>query len=113
MEGARAGEEAGPCCGCGRPLRHPLTVVLLEVKTKPVETPDGLRRFGWGCETCGLPPEGAFAVLCASCAAVGVEPTHAVLGDPEDKQRMPIRELLDQGPHEHDQRYHLNSISLN
>lgn len=49
----------GACCGCGKD--GALNIMML-----PRRGPTPGR--GWGCVECGLPPDGATAVLCEPCA---------------------------------------------
>lgn len=53
-------QELGSCCGCGR-TNGVRNVVLLNVVGPVPGT-------GWGCLQCGLPADGAVAVLCDDCA---------------------------------------------
>lgn len=51
------------CCACGA-KRKSRNIVMLEQKAL---TPGK----GWGCITCGLPNDGAVAVICDPCAQSG------------------------------------------
>lgn len=53
---------SGPCCACRRNLflRH---VILMGFRG-PVPG------RGWGCQVCGLPENGAIAVVCDECMAL-------------------------------------------
>lgn len=48
----------GPCCACGQ--RDATTLCMLTLRSP---TPGK----GWGCAQCGLPNDGALAVLCDAC----------------------------------------------
>jgi len=52
------GLDLGPCCACQRAAST--KVVMLEILSP---TPG----HGWGCIDCGLPPNGAIAVVCDDC----------------------------------------------
>lgn len=53
--------DLGPCCSC---LKADCRARILVFIPRQGSTPGR----GWGCLTCGLPPEGAFAVVCDPCA---------------------------------------------
>lgn len=63
---------------------------------------------GWGCFQCGLPLEGAIAVLCDGCLEKqGDNSTpirFACIGYPAQNQRIPIAELTE--AFEHDMNKH-------
>lgn len=85
----------GPCCICGD--EHSVAIVMLEVK--------GLvAGHGWGCVACGLPMNGASAVLCEACVddwQHDAAPLRfACRGYPATDGRVPIEELTE--PHVHD-----------
>jgi hypothetical protein len=50
--------DLGPCCLCGAPRPH--AIVMLNRRA-------AVRGHGWGCVVCGLPADGAVAVLCDPC----------------------------------------------
>jgi hypothetical protein len=50
--------DLGPCCMCGIP--EPQAIVMLSRRA-------AVPGHGWGCVVCGLPPDGAVAVLCDPC----------------------------------------------
>jgi hypothetical protein len=50
--------DLGPCCMCGAP--RPYAIVMLKRRA-------AVRGHGWGCVVCGLPADGAVAVLCDPC----------------------------------------------
>ena len=52
--------DLGPCCACGSPGPTVRTVVALAFRAPVPGT-------GWGCVVCGLPSDGAIAVLCDTC----------------------------------------------
>jgi hypothetical protein len=88
----------GPCCICGADDAPIAFVVMLDVKGQ-------VPGHGWGCLVCGLPHDGANAVVCADCAA-GYEKGELALrfacrGYPGEDGRVPIGEVTI--PHEHDE----------
>ncbi len=50
----------GPCCICERDDDTVTYLILLDQKAPIPGT-------GWGCAACGLPPDGAMAVICEAC----------------------------------------------
>jgi hypothetical protein len=50
----------GSCCACEREDESVRNVVALSVKAPMPNT-------GWGCMVCGLPLNGALAVVCDTC----------------------------------------------
>jgi hypothetical protein len=87
----------GPCCACGAENERVRNVIMLEQKTPAPGS-------GWGCFQCGLPAEGAFAVLCDECLDLGRPIRFAVAGEVKNKQRVAIEALG--GEHKHDMTKH-------
>ncbi len=86
----------GPCCAC-EGTENVRNVVMLNVKgTMP--------GHGWGCVVCGLPCDGAVAVLCADCLDRNEQPRFAVDGYLVNGKRIPISQLTT--PHTHDMSRH-------
>jgi len=96
----------GPCCICEREILHipgsepakPVGIIMLDKKCL-------VPGHGWCCLQCGLPADGAIAVLCGECAdrvaAAGEsELRFACRGWPATDGRVPIDELTE--PFEHD-----------
>jgi len=52
-------ELIGPCCACGL-TRNVRNVIMLDKRAPIAGT-------GWGCVVCGLPSDGAVAVVCDDC----------------------------------------------
>jgi len=48
---------------------------------------------GWGCIVCGLPPNGAVAVVCDACLEANAPLRFACRGRPGSDGRVPIEEL--------------------
>jgi hypothetical protein len=87
----------GTCCACGG-SEHVRNIIMLDRRGP---TPGK----GWGCVECGLPCDGAIAVLCDPCFDAAREPVFAVVGYPKDNARMPLADLPVE-PFEHDPEMH-------
>ena len=91
--------DLGPCCACGEEGSSAAVrnIVMLEQKAPVAGT-------GWMCLVCGLPPDGAVAVVCDQCLALqehGRRPIRfAVSGYPASGERVPVEYLA--GEHAHD-----------
>lgn len=94
----------GPCCACGK-HDMPVRIVLRLNYRAPIPG------TGWGCQVCGLPNDGALAVVCEECLEQDREPRFAAKGDEFSKDRAPISELEsvvfehNQEAHERDRAY--------
>ena len=90
----------GPCCICESPKRVRNIIQLYKKSPKPGR--------GWGCLVCGLPSDGAVAVLCDPCFEqyrVGQAILkYACRGYPAKDGRVPISFLA--GEHKHDLKLH-------
>lgn len=91
----------GPCCICGGEERI-CRIVLLDRRC-------AVPGHGWGCAICGLPPDGAAAVLCGPCcdlwrAGIAALKT-ACRGFPASDGRIPIDDLSPE-PFVHDAAEH-------
>jgi hypothetical protein len=91
--------DLGPCCICGGTLSV-RTVIMLAVKNQ-------VPGHGWGCVQCGLPADGASAVVCDACVARHVDGLSlysalrfACRGYPAEDGRVSIEALTE--AHEHD-----------
>lgn len=83
----------GPCCACNQSRPNVRNWIFLPVR--------GLvAGRGWGCLACGLPKDGAIAVVCDPCFIGGVEVRFACAGFPREPARVPVSELM--GEFEHD-----------
>lgn len=78
------GPVLGPCCNCER-MDGVYNIVMIN-RRGPT---DGR---GWGCMVCGLPCDGAIAVLCDDCADV-YPPRFACVGYPALDGRVPFHDL--------------------
>ena len=91
----------GPCCMCERPDGVRNIVILHRRNAVP--------GHGWGCFVCGLPPDGASAVLCDLCADIYQADnsllTTACRGYPGSDGRIAIAELPP-GSFDHDRAKH-------
>lgn len=93
----------GPCCICARSDYRTAVILMLEKKAP-------IAGRGWGCVQCGLPPDGAIAVVCDICATQEDTPlsekslTFACRGYPSTDGRVPVGELT--GEHRHDEALH-------
>ena len=88
-------DSLGPCCMCEG------TVDVRNIISLHRKSPTPGR--GWGCVQCGLPPDGAIAVLCDRCLALtenGEPLNFACKGYPATDGRVPIMSL--HGEHDHD-----------
>ncbi len=83
----------GPCCACGATCPTVRNFMFLEQKAPVPGT-------GWGCCVCGLPADGAVAVLCDACIAAKRPPVLAFAGYPSLKQFVAVADLV--GEHKHD-----------
>ena len=68
--------------------------------------------MGWGCAVCGLPADGAVAVLCDACLEVGAEITTACDGYLGEGRRVPLRDLPPE-PFRHDEAAHRRELVPN
>lgn len=90
--------DLGACCACGG-SENVRNIICLNRKGP---TPGK----GWGCFVCGLPQDGAVAVLCDDCLEWGAKIRFVCIGYPASDGRMPIEELPDE-PFEHNLTYHI------
>jgi hypothetical protein len=72
----------GPCCGCGATQGVKNILMLNRRSPSPGK--------GWGCVVCGLPFDGAVAVMCDAC--LGTKPKFVCIGYPASDGRCPIGE---------------------
>jgi hypothetical protein len=89
--------DLGACCACGCTGPSVRNLLLLEKKA-PISS------HGWGCVVCGLPPDGASAVVCDACLDQEAELIWACRGYPATEGRVGIEILI--GAHCHDPGFH-------
>lgn len=91
----------GRCCHC---QAASATVTVMLERRAPVPG------TGWGCVVCGLPCDGAIAVLCAGCAGLvmvkGAYPELVCEGFAGENNRR-LASSLRPEPFEHDEAKHL------
>ncbi len=98
--------DLGDCCHCGS--RDGVTNIVMLDRRAPVAG------TGWGCIVCGLPFDGAIAVICGECVqavATGkTTPKNVCWGFPGDRARFAYADLPpgefahDEAKHEEDER---------
>lgn len=89
--------ELGTCCVCGSTKRV-RTILMLNLRSP-------IPGHGWGCAVCGVPADGAGAVLCdACCKAHRGDITKAIrfvcAGYPATEGRVPIIECTEYFGHD-------------
>lgn len=89
----------GPCCACGLDSLLVRNFITLDCLAPVPGT-------GWGCFVCGLPQDGAMAIVCDACKEIGAPLRHVICGYPEDKQRSFKSDLLEE-PFGHNEFKHL------
>lgn len=91
----------GPCCNCGD-TEGVRNMVMLDRRC-------AVPGHGWGCVVCGLPADGASAVLCDACFDAYTDNPDvlamACRGFPAIDGRIPIAELPE-GWFGHDRAFH-------
>ncbi len=98
-----AGAGLGSCCVCESTV-DVYSIVILHQKAPMLGR-------GWGCVVCGLPSDGAIAVVCEACVSafqsVCDPPLRfACRGYPGTDGRVPIESLA--GTHDHDLSRHVD-----
>jgi len=79
----------GRCCVCEKGGPKVRNIVMLHQRA-PV------RGTGWGCFVCGLPSDGAVAVICDDCLPgiqAGGSPKFVCVGYPYQNDRLPFADL--------------------
>jgi hypothetical protein len=84
--------DLGPCCYCGNSGPTVRNLLMLPKRTVVPGT-------GWGCLICGLPADGALAVLCDTCLLRRKSPRFAIKGWLKNKDRILIDELTEPFAH--------------
>jgi len=72
--------DLGTCCACRKSGPTVRNIMCLPVRSP---TPG----FGWGCFVCGLPSNGAVAVVCDSCLESGAPLLDVCHGYPKENMR--------------------------
>lgn len=72
----------GPCCACRRTDVELRNLVMLHVRAPVLGT-------GWGCVVCGLPSDGALAIVCDACLEEDRPIVDAIEGYATKGQRVP------------------------
>ena len=88
-------EDYGPCCICESET-DVLNIIQLDYKVKS--------ESGWGCIVCGVPAEGAVAIVCDPCFekySDTIEDEIRFLMDGRER-RIPVPPIEGRIPHEHD-----------
>lgn len=88
----------GACCACGQDGPTVRNIMMLDFRAPVAGT-------GWGCIVCGLPSDGAIAVLCDACAERNAEIRDVCVGQPGDNVRTEIKTV--QQPFGHDLSKHV------
>jgi hypothetical protein len=92
----------GACCVCGKHGLDVVNILMLHFRA-----PEAGK--GWGCVVCGLPLDGAIAVLCDSCLwdvqTKKKRITYVCAGYPYEDRRVAI-DSFDQQPFEHHMEFH-------
>lgn len=73
----------GTCCVCGTD-QGVVNVMMLNQRGP-------MPGYGWGCVVCGLPSDGAIAVVCDQC--VGQPIKFVCRGYPGENDRVPVHQL--------------------
>lgn len=87
----------GTCCSCGG------TDSVRNVMCLNKRSPYG---FGWGCMQCGLPAEGAIAVICDECLEAEAPIREVIKGEAFKGERFPYEETAGWEEFEHDLSQH-------
>jgi hypothetical protein len=97
--------DLGPCCMC-ETTEGVMNIIVLSRRS-------AIPGHGWGCFSCGLPADGAFAVLCDDCLGLWQQDESRLMiacrGYPATEGRIPIADLPP-GKFDHDDSKHYNGI---
>lgn len=85
-------ESLGTCCFCGK--GSSVRNILMLDRKGPIPG------RGWGCVVCGLPMDGAIAVMCDECVERGNSPLFACKGYVANNLRVPVALLTDRFEHD-------------
>ena len=96
----------GACCACGS-RRNERSLICLPFRVPDLwRVEDGTGQ--WGCFQCGLPPEGAVAVVCDKCMLAGRDPTTFCIGAPGKGSRAGVELLVE--VFQHDMKKHPGEV---
>ena len=100
-------DEYGTCCICSEDIIGISYIVELYFKA-PAEC-----QSSWGCFKCGLPNEGAIAIICEKCADTDdvYEDIRFIMDGFED--RLPVPPKCERVHHDHDYARHPEMININ
>lgn len=76
----------GPCCAYGQPGPTVRNIITLTQRAPVSGT-------GWGCLQCGLPSDGAIAVLCDACMEASAPIRFVCVGYSSNGQRVRVETL--------------------
>jgi len=79
--------DLGTCCGCGCTGETVQNLIMLQKKAPVPGT-------GWGCVVCGVPSDGAVAVVCNDCLRRDVI-KEVIYGYPTEKKRYSLAALTE------------------
>jgi NMD protein affecting ribosome stability and mRNA decay len=68
---------------------------------------------GWGCVVCGVPSDGAVAVLCDACVERKVQPIRIIEGDAAEHRRLVITPAMRERKFAHRVELHPELPTLN
>jgi hypothetical protein len=85
--------DLGSCCACRKAGPTVRNIVCL-----PVRAP--VPGKGWGCFVCGLPSNGAVAVLCDTCLESGAPIRDVCHGYPKENMRMSRESCIEAFDHD-------------
>lgn len=88
----------GTCCACEG------TAFVRNIVMLPWRSPTP--GHGWACLVCGLPNDGAVAVVCDTCMDRNTRFPVACRGYPASEGRIPMSELTEKFEHDKDQHAH-------
>ena len=80
--------DLGTCCICGKSGKTVRNIIVLDRETAPENYGKG-----WGCLVCGLPMNGASAVLCDDCVPNRSKVDKMVIGWPKENRRRLLSEV--------------------
>ena len=83
--------ELGACCSCGA-TEGVRNIMMLGYRAPVPGT-------GWGCVVCGLPADGAVAVVCDACLAAGAPVKRVCRGYPSAGERVGRKGLKERFEH--------------